>query len=96
MLNAKQQSLLDSLVTEIREAPAEDVSWVNRTLQALHTARAEPDTEEMRRYRQAARNAHHVDGMLEIDTDAVVSMSDTGAYVQAWVWIGKGDVFDGR
>lgn len=38
-------------------------------------------------YRAAARQ-HHVDGELEIDDNAVVSMGcDHGAYVQAWIWI---------
>ena len=27
------------------------------------------------------------DGLVEVDTDAVVSVCEEGAYVQAWVWV---------
>lgn len=46
-------------------------------------------------YRALAREQWHRDGEIEIDEDAVVSVSDDdGAYVQAWVWVddpGSGD-----
>lgn len=46
---------------------------------------AEPQAE---RYRAAAKTKLHNEGTLEVDDDAVVSISkDDGAYVQAWVWI---------
>ncbi len=32
------------------------------------------------------------DDELEIDDDALVSKSDGGAWVQAWVWISRADV----
>jgi hypothetical protein len=44
------------------------------------------------KYRQAAHEVHHRDGELEIDDDAVVSVSEeAGAYVQAWVWVTDAD-----
>lgn len=51
------------------------------------------------RYRQAAIDNHceaHVnDGELEVDSNAVVSLSpDSGAYVQAWIWVARADVAD--
>ncbi len=40
------------------------------------------------RYREAAKSLHEVEGEVEIDSDAIVSISDDpGAYVQAWVWV---------
>ena len=50
-----------------------------------------PDEE----FRRKAEALHGRDGVIEIDSDAVVSRgSDDGAYVQAWVWVpfdGAGD-----
>jgi len=40
---------------------------------------------------QAAQKLHHEDGVLEIDDDAEVSTSDSGAYVRAWVWVDNED-----
>lgn len=43
-------------------------------------------------YRQLAKQTYAEDGILEIDDDAPVSVSEDrqgvrGAYVQAWVWV---------
>lgn len=38
-------------------------------------------------FKDAAHSAHHLDGECEIDDDAVVSDSEAGAYVQAWIWV---------
>jgi len=39
-------------------------------------------------YVEAAKEFEHKDGECEIDSDAVVSLSDdAGAYVMAWVWV---------
>ena len=38
-------------------------------------------------YRQRAKALYEDEGTLEIDDNAVVSKSDGGVYVQAWVWI---------
>lgn len=41
-------------------------------------------------YRDAAETK---DGVLEVDDDAVVSISeDGGAYVMAWVWVGNEEI----
>jgi hypothetical protein len=41
-----------------------------------------------KRYRELARERYHSDGEIEIDEGATVSISaDSGAYVQAWVWV---------
>jgi hypothetical protein len=43
-------------------------------------------------YRDAARELHGSDGVLEIDEDAVISRGvDPGAYVAAWVWVSSDD-----
>ena len=42
-----------------------------------------------KKYRDAAIANLHVDGELEIDHDAQVGLSDDGAFVQAWVWVGN-------
>lgn len=54
-----------------------------------------PSTDED--YRAAAKRIHGVEGECEIDSNAVVSRSEDqdgerGAYVQAWVWVGRADV----
>lgn len=44
-------------------------------------------------YREAARECHQEDGVLEVDDDAVISFGDDpGAYVQAWVWVSEEDL----
>ena len=41
-------------------------------------------------YVVAAKDMYHVDGELEVDDNAPVSMGeDPGAYVAVWVWIPK-------
>ena len=40
-------------------------------------------------YRRAAKALHEAEGEIEFDTDAVVSLGDNGAYVQAWIWVDK-------
>jgi hypothetical protein len=46
-------------------------------------------------YRKAARDRYtghggqFMDGDVNVDEDAVVSESDEGAYVSAWVWVPK-------
>ena len=37
---------------------------------------------------QAARDAHHCDGEIELDDEVLVSAGeDNGAYISAWVWV---------
>lgn len=38
-----------------------------------------------------ARAHYAEEGSIEIDDDAILSRSEEGDYVQAWVWIGKED-----
>jgi hypothetical protein len=40
-------------------------------------------------YRVKAKEEYGEDGSIEFDEDAVVSPSEEGAYVQAWVWVSK-------
>lgn len=44
-------------------------------------------TEEEGYYLDQARDLYHRDGELEIEDEGIVSDSDEGAYVQAWVWV---------
>lgn len=37
--------------------------------------------------RKKARELYHEEGTLEIDDDAIVSESEGGSYVAAWVWV---------
>lgn len=51
--------------------------------------------DDAEKYRAAAR-AQYADGSnndIEIDADAIVSESDEGAFVAAWVWVGKAEAF---
>lgn len=48
-----------------------------------------------KRYVEAARRLHHVEGELEIDDNAKLSDSgDGGEYVQAWVWVDADEAGD--
>lgn len=44
------------------------------------------------RYRAAAKSTYHRQGEIEIDDNAIVSHSEEGAYVQAWVWVSIDDL----
>jgi hypothetical protein len=44
------------------------------------------------RYVKAARRMWHRDGEIEIDDWPLISPSDDGAYVQAWVWVYNDDL----
>jgi hypothetical protein len=46
-------------------------------------------------YLASAKDEWHRDGEVEIDDDAIVSESEEGAYVQAWVWVGRPDADGG-
>jgi hypothetical protein len=37
--------------------------------------------------RNQARRIYHEEGTLEIDEDAIVSQSEGGCFVAAWVWV---------
>ena len=37
--------------------------------------------------RKKARQIYQEEGTLEIDADAIVSQSEGGCYVAAWVWV---------
>jgi len=44
--------------------------------------------------RKKAREIYHEEGTLEIDDNAIVSQSEGGCYVAAWVWVPDEDEFD--
>lgn len=45
------------------------------------------------RFRQAAKKIWQREGSIEVDDNAVVSISDdNGAYVQAWVWVDDAEI----
>ena len=41
--------------------------------------------------REIAQEQYGSEGSCEIDEDAIVSASDSGAYVQAWVWVDRNE-----
>lgn len=43
-------------------------------------------------YRKEAKAQYESEGSVEIDSNALVSKSDEGAYIQAWVWVYAFDV----
>lgn len=60
---------------------------VQALVEAVREGDSDPDGKKAE-YRKIAINDLQKDGELEIDPDAVVSISeDGGAYVQAWVWV---------
>lgn len=51
------------------------------------------ETAKEKMYRLTAQILHNEEGSLEIDDNAAVSIGgDSGAYVQAWVWVSDDDV----
>lgn len=78
-----------------REAAAIYCTGGNLTpvLEALQAAiAAADDDDDAQGYRSAAKRLHQDDGRLEIDHDAIVSLSDNGAYVAAWVWVDRNEL----
>lgn len=47
--------------------------------------------EQYELYREQAKRTYEDEGTLEIADDAKVSQCETGAYVQAWVWVSDED-----
>ncbi len=47
------------------------------------------DAEDRAEIIDEARASYAEEGSVEIDDDAILSRSEEGAYVQAWVWVGK-------
>ncbi|MCA2972147.1 MAG: hypothetical protein INH43_26825 [Acidobacteriaceae bacterium] len=41
--------------------------------------------------RKKAHEMYHDEGTLEIDDNAIVSQSEGGCYVAAWVWVADDD-----
>jgi hypothetical protein len=71
--------------------PVEAEEALDRLI-ALARERSQRQTKETQRqdaiYRALAWEEWHRDGEVEVDDNAVVSVSDDGgAYVQAWVWV---------
>jgi hypothetical protein len=54
------------------------------------------ETKKDRQIREAARYCFESEGFIEIDEDAIVSISEEGAYVEAWVWVSKEEFRRGR
>lgn len=49
---------------------------------------SEAEQAQLSNYRDFAHDKHNDDGHLEVDSSAIVSVSeDGGAYVQAWIWV---------
>jgi len=58
-------------------------------MEELRKTLKETNTPAANRYRALAKEKWAEDGECEIDDTAVVSISKSGAYVQAWVWVGR-------
>ena len=41
---------------------------------------------------QAARSKYHVEGSIEIDSNAVISEGKDGAYIMGWLWVDRSDM----
>lgn len=63
-----------------------DDEHIINIIKAVQECDSDPDDKKAE-YRKIAKELQK-DGELEIDDDAIVSISeDGGAYVQAWVWV---------
>jgi len=75
----------DSLENAQRELPHAE-GYETRVVRITTTIEVEPMPD--REYVDLARQKWQKEGEIEIDDNAVVSISDDGgAYVQAWVWV---------
>jgi hypothetical protein len=61
-------------------------------------AQAAPPDEIEAKYRKVARDDYHIEGQIEVDETAEVSVADdgTGAYVQCWMWIDAEEIEPGE
>jgi hypothetical protein len=64
-----------------------------KVIEALDFAQQHQVNAAAEAYRYAARCFHSNDGELEFDSDAIVSFSDNGAYVEGWQWVDAADAF---
>lgn len=93
MLNETQKKQLESIRKQVQHIEAQhSLTAVHKrhVLRGLDVALADPrDLVGGVAYRKAAKSQYHSEGQVEIDDDALVSESEEGAYVQAWVWVPK-------
>ena len=83
LLQAEQARKILLVLTAVPDQPGarEAISLLEELL---------ADSEERRAYVTAAREKHASDeGDVEVDEEAVVSIGNDGAYVQAWTWVPK-------
>lgn len=52
----------------------------------------ESEQERLHHYRDHAHNTYNEEGHLEIDAASVVSASQGGAYVGAWLWVSDAEI----
>jgi hypothetical protein len=83
LLQAEQARKILRVLTAVPDQPGahEAISLLEELL---------ADSEERRAYVATAREKHASDeGDVEVDEEAVVSIGNDGAYVQAWTWVSK-------
>src|SRR6266542_175062 len=83
LLQAEQARKILRVLTAVPDQPEarEAISLLEELL---------ADSEERRAYVATAREKHASDeGDVEVDEEAVVSIGNDGAYVQAWTWVPK-------
>lgn len=97
-MSAKLQNLIRAAENLLQASKIR--SKINRPAAVVALAQAikeakEPRDKEAQYYFDAAKDQYHSEGEIEIDDDAVVSLSEDtdyesghrGAYVEAWVWV---------
>lgn len=77
-------SRIEALAQQVTEQyPAGDYQTAIEELkEAIHN-----EDPKANQYRNEAKTKWESEGECEIDNDATVSVSENGAYVQAWVWV---------
>lgn len=82
--------MASTIVTKARElakTARETGSYTDEQVQAvIEAVNKSADDDECVAYRDKAKDIWASDD-CEIDDDAIVSVSDRGAFVQAWVWV---------
>jgi hypothetical protein len=79
---------VENVILLLKHLPSEQVNQMVGRLE-----RSSKSTHRTDGYASTAKEIYEKEGAIEIDAGAAVSLgTDSGAYVQAWVWVHDSDV----
>jgi hypothetical protein len=87
-MSSKIEKLAIELATLINdENTVKILTVLSKLIVAVREIQKDPAQND--KLRQLAIDQYQDEGTIEIDVDAIVSSSENGAYVAAWVWVDK-------